>query len=209
MSALFPVVPMAPGVPNVLRNLTNFIPNTTAQVLVQDLISTLGIATPAWYLSQNGKVLVKPDNVLGIEFKKDYAISMYPIEQGNFESYNKVEVPFFLRVVMTKGGSVAERAAFLNQLQVAEASLSLYQFVTPDRIYADCSVMQVNYRRSATQGAGLLTVEVVLQEIRLQATSSYANTATPSGANAVHGGQLQGLPLPTGVSSSSVLSGVA
>lgn len=203
MSALFPVVPLAPGVPNVLRNLAGSLPPTAA-VLVQDAISAFGLVAPQWYLAFNGGIILRPDSVVGIDYKKEFAVAMYPVEQGQFESYNKVRLPYFLRVVMTKGGAVSDRAGFLKTLEEAAKTLQILDFVTPECTYFSCTVQQVSYRRTSTNGVELLTVEVSLQEIRVTASSVTSNTATPQGASQVNGGPVQGLSLP--LSSASAIS---
>ena len=54
---------------------------------------------PQWGIwDQNGQPLLVADSVSDIEYAHDYHISDYPQEQGAFESYNKVQMPFQAKI---------------------------------------------------------------------------------------------------------------
>lgn len=55
-------------------------------------------------------------STIEFDFEANYHISDYPQEQGAFQSYNKVQMPFECRVRLACGGTIAQRQAFLNSL---------------------------------------------------------------------------------------------
>lgn len=204
MSVLYPDVPDAPGVPPVLRSL--------AVLTGGDALLTLdgnGItdqSAPEWgiYQSDGATLALQPDSIVAIEYGKEEQIATFPVEQGGFQSYNKVELPFHIRVMLTKGGSIDERAAFLSACHQLRAATDLYTFVTPEDTYQNGNVTAVRLARSAQNGAQLLSVEMMVDEVRQSATSQFtkSTTADPASATSVNGGAVQpktaDLPSPAG-----------
>lgn len=190
-------VPDVDGVPAVL-----FAPGAGGDIILAaaDALETSllsGGLGPQWGLYRSGAPAVLADNVAAFDYKEDWAISDYPLERGAFESFNKVKIPFDVRLVFTAGGSEARRAALLASLQAIVGDLNFYEAVTPERVYPSINLIHLDYRRSAQNGAGLLVVNVFCQEVR-QTTSSGSggpnapgNTAEASGANAINGGTVQ------------------
>lgn len=158
-----------------------------------DTVDALVGAGPTlrWGIFRNGAVVVLPDSVVSVEYKKDWHISDYPIEQGNFESYNKVRIPYDARVTLTKGGSESERSNFLETIESIAASLDLYDIVTPDATYTNANVVHFDYRRTAESGVSLLAVAIWLQEVRLEASSEFVSTVAPSSSDQVNVGVVQ------------------
>lgn len=189
MSALYPDVPNAPGVPPVLRQIGSYIEADLAALSTQ---TSDAYQAPTWGIYTANGLALDPDNVRALGFVGEYRIADYPIENGDFRSYNKVRLPFAVRIAMTKGGSAAERIAFVNDLETLRASLDLVNVVTPEATYIDLNVTRVSYDRAAEAGAGLMAVEIVLEEVRQTAAITYsaakavpsttADTAAPSDA---------------------------
>lgn len=139
----------------------------------------------------SGNAVVKADNILRMEWQGNYRIANYPIEDGGFESYNKVKVPYDARFSMTRGGTVTDRTEFLDALDKVLASLDLYVVTSPEKTYANANVVHVDYDRSALHGAGLITAEVWLQEVRVAPGPAFSNTKQPSGADQENVGTVQ------------------
>ena len=77
-------------------------------MLVEDAASVLlGLitATPQWGIYLNGVAVLSYDNQMSFGYKQDWKISTYPVEQGSFQSYDKVQLPFEVR--MRVAGSVS------------------------------------------------------------------------------------------------------
>lgn len=181
----FPDVPNDPGVPALLRNLANALP-TAITPLTADSAPVMSQAalTPQWGVFKDGDPVIVPDTILAVEKSKEWRVSDYPVEDGSFQSYNKVETPFDAHVTMTKAGDESERAAFLDTLERITKSLDLYDVVTPEKVYESANIERYNYERGARQGAALITATLMLREVRVTATAAFSNVTRPASADA-------------------------
>jgi hypothetical protein len=157
---------------------------------------------PQWGLFLNGASVVLADNVVALEYLKEYTNADYPLEPGpggtgpiSFESYDHVEHPFAVTLQFSKGGSVEERTAFLNSIDSALQSMNLYDVHTPEKFYTSVSGERVGLKRTASNGASLITVDVRFTQIRISTQSSFQNTQQPGGANQINNGVAQGQAL--------------
>lgn len=182
---------MANGIPALLGQVANVVNNVN--LVLADAAIILGMfGPPRWGLfNDDGSLALAPDSIISVDFKKDWKVPNYPQELGSFESYNKVTMPFDARVRMTKGGTDAERSAFLDAVDAAAGSLNLYGVVMPDVTYENANIVNYSYQRTSTNGVGLLTVDLWLIEIRETATAAFSSTAAPSGADPVSNGSVQ------------------
>lgn len=130
-------------------------------------------------------------SVVDFEHKRDWTISDYPVEDGGFQSYDKVELPFDVKMRIAAGGSISNRQALINTVESIGKSLELFDVVTPERIYASCSVDHSSYHRTATNGVGLIIVDIWLREIRVTATTTFSNTMSPANAAQKNIGSVQ------------------
>ena len=136
-------------------------------------------------------------SIVSLDFKQDWTVSSYPVEQGGFQSYNKVQTPFEARVRIASGTSLFDRTNLLNVIAQLATSLDTYDIVTPDHMYKSANIHHYDYQRTATSGAGLIVVDLWLTQIVQTSTSTFANTQTPSGADPLSGGQQQAKDLPS------------
>jgi hypothetical protein len=162
------------------------------------LVFSQAIAGQWGIFDQGGTLVLEPDSFLSLDYRHEWRIANYPMELGAFQSYNKVQLPYENRVMMCIGGTVSDRSEFLDTLEDIAGTTDLYNIITPDTRYLNANVEGINYRRTATQGNGLLTVEINFLEIRTTATSTFTNTASPSGALPVNVGTVQPVPLTGG-----------
>jgi hypothetical protein len=205
---LYPNVPRFPGVPPVNRIDTG--QESSLERLTRDAASLSPGQMTAWGIfSQKGALALRPDNITAFEFQREYRISDYPLEAGSFESFNKVTLPYDIRVIMTKGGSLADRKEFLDMVDALVAALDLFTIVTPERVYLNANLIRQDYRREATSGVSLLTVELHATEIRSKVSVQFVSSVTgpgigaiaatagtthaPSGANPRNNGSVQAL----------------
>ena len=187
----FPVnVPRVPGVPSVL------FASTIGQVLNFLTQDAVGIFTglsqqQPWGIYLGGAPVVLADNVVSFDLRKQWAISDYPVEQGAFASYNKVFIPFDGRFKFTAGGSDAKRQALLTSIEAIAGDLNLYTIVTPIAIYPSVNITHYDYSQTATNGVGLLSVDVWTEEVRETGAQAMSNTASPTASAQVNGGTVQ------------------
>lgn len=149
------------------------------------LVSRL-FGASGWGIYYLGVPVVLADTVVALELQKSWQVSSFPIENGGFESYNKVYVPYRGRLRFTKGGSETDRQLFLASIEaIASGTTLLYDIVTPEAVYTNVTITAYGYRRSASSGLGLISVDVQAQEIRVSATevTSTSSSATAAQTN--------------------------
>jgi len=192
---LFANVPLNPGVPIMLRasGALSFI----APALL--LADALGLGQllfgPQWGIfRENGQPFAIPDSVFSLDFRREFRLADYPIEEGGFMNYDKVEVPFEGRV---RFAISSDRPYFLQAVDRACASLELFDVVTPDFVYPSVSLNHYDYDRKAASGKTLLMIDVWVQEVRILQTAQYTKTTKPEGAKEVSGGTVQSQLPPT------------
>lgn len=194
--AIFPDVPPFPGVPPLLRA-PGSSPVVDLVLLIADAVAAvLGSAEPQWGIFLDGEPLLPSDCTVSFEYKQDWTIADYPIEGGGFESYDKVQLPFDVRVTVAVGGSVSKRQALIDALDAAANTLDLYDVLTPEKVFQSCNIMHWDERRRA-RDVGLLVVDVWLQEIRVNSGTAFSNTQQPTSADPVAAGNVQGAPTGT------------
>lgn len=191
----FPDVPNVPGVPPLLGSGSSI---ASLVLLVADTVASLfaGAGEPQWGIFLDGLAIIPYDSEVSFDYKKDYSVSDYTIEQGGFESYDKVEHPFDVKIRLATGGSLANRQAFLAALDAVIADTNLYDAVVPETVYTDVNFTHYDLHREAQRGATLLIVDLWGIQIRQAGSSTFSSTNTqqPSGANTVAAGGVQTQP---------------
>lgn len=182
----YPNVPNVPGVPALprLATITPFV--AAGQGLLQGLIWRLFQVQTQWGIfDSSGQPLGDPSKFTGligaaldsaglgttmstggVDYSKETRVSDFPVEQGSFASYNKVELPASPLVTLCLTGSENDRRSFLDAIDQATKSTDLYSVVTPEVTYIDYTIERYNYQRRANRGATLLIVELSLKEVR-------------------------------------------
>lgn len=155
---------------------------------------------PTWGIfDQNGDAVAPWESVSKIDYRHDMKVADFPIEDGGFASYNKVQMPYDVRISFVVGsrGGTPIRTQLLEALEHAVESLAFYTVATPEATYYRANLVHIEYARESRRGVNLLEVDVWVQEVRPAAQSSYVQepkspTAKPAGNN----GQSQPLPVP-------------
>jgi hypothetical protein len=176
-----PNVPFLPGVPI----LSSFSAPPTPALLLADAVSVvLSILGPQWGIfDATGLPVVIADNVVAVDFRQEWIIAEYPLEQGAFESYDKVLRPFEVRVRFSTGGSVLDRQEFLNSIAAIAGTTDLFTVVTPEVTLPSVNITRYAYHRAADEGVGLVKVDVFCQQVNISTSSLFASTAQPQGAD--------------------------
>lgn len=152
--------------------------------------------------------VVTADNVISFEYKQDWTVADFPIENGGFQSYNKVQNPFIARVRFSTGGSLTQRQALLNSIAAIAGTTQLFDVVTPEQIYTNVNVTHYDYKRTASEGAGLIQVDIWLAQVRINTMTTFSQTAAPSGANQINNGVVSPItpaPNPPAVTVESIM----
>jgi hypothetical protein len=188
---LYPDVPDTDGVPAVGRDASNSTFTDDTQ-MTSDSSSISAKASTQWGLyTSSGALALQPDNIAAVAYHGENTLADFPIEQGGFESYDKVQRPDMSAIRMTIGGKQADRKAFLDAAMVIKKDTELYSIVTPEQTYLNCNMMSLTVDRSQESGAGMIIAEMQFQEIRQGVTVAYSSTQSPASADAQNNGPTQ------------------
>lgn len=191
----YPNVPVGPGVPPLPRNPDGATPPATPAAPPPPT-NTAGPALRIWgvFDAKTGAVALEVDSVFSVEYAGEHNVPEYPLEEGKFESYNKVKLPYSLSVKVTRGGTDDKIAKFKADLDALEESRDLLTIATPQYTHIDVNVIRVEYSRSAEKGVSLITATLRLKQIRVSVTTTFTQTAQPAGANVQDSGNVQAAP---------------
>ena len=77
----------------------------TVDVPILLLADALGLPpsplAPQWGIYLDGEPVVDADSVVTFDYRQEWTVSDYPLEQGAFQSYDKVQTPFDVAVTIT------------------------------------------------------------------------------------------------------------
>jgi hypothetical protein len=172
-------VPNVPGVPPLSSYAVNSIVLLTADVIG----ALLGFfSAPIWGIYLNGTPVIEADSQIDFAYKQDSPISTYPVEQGQFQSYDKVQMPAEIRCRFSAGGTESNRQNFLQSIEGIFNTIDLFDVVTPEAVYTNYNFTHRDWDRTADKGVGLIVVDLWLTEVRQTATAQYQNTQNPANA---------------------------
>jgi hypothetical protein len=137
----------------------------------------------AIYSAGTSDEAILADSFATIAVKGEARVSTFPVEQGAFSTYNKVQVPKSIRIQLTCMNKLMSRDDFLRQLDYMVSSIDKYDVATPDAFYEDMTASSYDYKRTSRDGATMLTVEVVFEEVRETGSATYSVTTSASQVN--------------------------
>lgn len=196
VKSLYPLVPKVAGVPAVLRAGAQVFDTLTLGFLgAGELVNTiLGSEPVLWgVFKDDGQPITDYDSVVSVDYREDSRVSDYPIEEGSFASFNKVQNPFSKQVLISCGGSLERRAAFQVDLRAAQKSITLYTVITEDGTFENCNLVSIDWARSHQDGAHIIKAYCEFREIRVRGTTAFSQTQDPSGASPQSNGQVQAI----------------
>lgn len=181
-----PDVPIMAGVPAILGAVDGLadlsayadFAEGAALVTAENMVGQY-LAGQQWGLfDTSGNALFPNALVLQIGLNSTATISMGPVEQESFVSYNKVDNPTQYQLGLCFEGSISDKKAQLDALLALRKGLDLITVRMPEYTGTSCNVIGVTTTRSAQQGADLLMLMVAVQEVRTYATTTYRATQT-------------------------------
>jgi hypothetical protein len=184
----FPDVPQFPGVPQLARSLL-FPVSVSVSIGTPALQGALWQATqaaPVWGIfDQDNNQVVTPDSVADFGWRQELRVSNFPVQQGQFASYNRVFLPFESSIVLSKGGALSDRQTFLQQIDalIAPQNVQLYNIATPEKSYLDCTVTRAELSRRGKDNAFYFDVELFFVQVA-QVQAQYSTSGTTPTANA-------------------------
>lgn len=180
----FPNVASLPGIPQLARSLLieALAPPVLGFAANPEVLWQATQAAPVWgVFDSNNRLVVNADSVMDFGWRKENRISNFPIQQGQFGTYNRVGLPNETSVVLTKGGSLSERSTFLQQIDavVDQRNINLYTIRTPEKSYVNASCNRAELSRRGKDNAYYFDVEIYFIEIA-QIAAQYSTTVAPT-----------------------------
>lgn len=121
-------------------------------------------------LDEGGATAVTFTSFVDIDLRNEGQALSYPIEEGSFANYNKVDAPLGIRVTLAVQGTDSDFEYILAKLDEYKREAVKLSVSTPARLYESMTLETYSYKRSREAGAGMLTVELSLVEVREVAT---------------------------------------
>lgn len=149
-------------------------------LLLEDAIDDIiGALLPQWGIFLDGFPVLTYDNQTAFAYSQDYKIATYPIEEGSFQSYDKVQEPAEIRCRFSAGASAINRQAMLQSVDAVMSTTDLYDVVTPEEVFLGYNFSHRDYDRAAAN-VGLVVIDVWLVEILESATAQFQSTQSPA-----------------------------
>lgn len=154
-------------------------------ILVEGSGDSSDLMTPAFslwaiYSAGTSDPVIEPDTFVGIDFVGEARVSDYPVEQGAFADYNKVQTPRGIRVKLACANEQMQRGDFLDQLEAMKKAAELYDISTPDLLYEGFTLAHYDYARKATNGVSMIQVECHFEEIRQTGSATFSSDSPSS-----------------------------
>lgn len=136
-------------------------------------------------------------STLSVDYSKGSRVSSFPLENGGFAAYNKVEIQASATVVLCLGGSVKDRELFLGKIDEAVKSTDLYKIWVPEKKYINYSIDNYSYSRSSENGTHILVVTLDISEQRFVTSQKTkqetvkTNPKKPEGKSTKDSGKVQ------------------
>lgn len=146
-------------------------------------------------LDEGGMTAVSFTSFLDIDYTNEGKALSYPVEQGGFANYNKVESPLGISVTLATQGLDSDFEYILERLDEYKGKAVKLSVVTPSALYESMTLETYSYRRTQDAGAGMLVVELSLVEVREVETQVTTTVITkpknPTSSSTVNTGKTQ------------------
>lgn len=146
-------------------------------------------------LDEGGGTAVTFTSFVDIDYRNEGKALSYPVEEGSFANYNKVENPLDIRVTLAVQGLDSDFEAILAKLDEYKAEAVTLSVSTPAALYEKMTLEAYAYKRSRENNAGMLVVELSLVEVREVETQVTTTVITkpknPTSASKTNTGKTQ------------------
>ena len=116
------------------------------------------------------------DSFLELKYSNNAKVSNFPVEKGQFATYNKTGTPYSPKVAVAVAGQ--GRMQTLMELVENELdTINLYNLITPERTYTSVTLEKYEYTRSAKGGKNLLHVMLTFVQVVEVVPNQYSQTA--------------------------------
>lgn len=135
-----------------------------------------------FFSSQNEWIVKAENNAIDfsamLEFtaERSSRLPNEPIEKGSFATYNRILEPMVITCRLAVKGSASELQGKIDRLTELNQNDEKITLTTPEQSYPNMMLESFEYRRDATNGRGVLYVDLRLKEIR-EVASQQTTTA--------------------------------
>ncbi len=120
-----------------------------------------------WTLwDERGNTALTFTSFVDIDVRNEGKALSYPVEEGSFANYNKVESPLEIRATLGFQGSELDFEYAIEWLDLYKKDAVLLDVVTPSIVYESMTLESYSYTRKQDSGARMLVVELSLIEVR-------------------------------------------
>jgi hypothetical protein len=170
------------GIPNLLSG-QNFAQNAGLLLLGagESSIFSLLSLQPTWgiYVSGTQDVAIAVDSVVEMGVSRENPASNYRIESGSFASYNKVQNSRVVPILVSRGGTQAERSELLDWLEQNVNLPTTFDLLMPESALQNFTLVSYKIERRAEKGVTILYAQCHFMEIR-EVPALYYNSGTPT-----------------------------
>ena len=146
-------------------------------------------------MSEGGGQLVQFTSMIDIDILNEGQALSYPVEEGAFMTYNKVQSPLDIRVTLAKMGLPFEFADILKTLDKYQEEALKLMIVTPSAFFDSMTLQSYGHRHEQRRNANMLTVDlhiVEVREVQSQTTSvEVSSPKNPTSSGAKNAGKKQ------------------
>lgn len=115
------------------------------------------------------------DTILGYDFKSSSELPSYPIQQGSFENYNKIQNPNKANITLAISGNKSQIRENLLKLEFFNESVDLVDLILPFKAFIGYNLCNLSHSLHEGEAMSMLVVNFDLVEIR-QSTISFKKT---------------------------------
>lgn len=136
--------------------------------------------THRWSITdKDGQPLIIFTSFFELEYRDENKVLEHPVEDGGFFSYNKIETPLEISVVLGISGKNEDLQRTLVTLNELVKSTKLINIETPIKFISNTTLVSYDFALKKDEGISLLTVNLALREVR-QVKPQYTNVSIPS-----------------------------
>jgi hypothetical protein len=137
-------------------------------------------------------LIIQPDSAVEFEIQANSNVNSHPVEQGGFQSYNRVQDPISIRLLLACQGKNMPRATFLSTLATLREGTQIVTVSTPDASYPNMVLKGYGYKKEAARGAVTIWADTTwVEERSTNVVVSSPPTSQPQGAATSNLGTLQ------------------
>ena len=144
---------------------------------------------------EGGATAVQFTSFIDIDVRNEGQALSYPVEEGGFMNYNKVQTPLDIWVTLATQGTEADFEAILDKLDEFQRDPIKLFVVTPSAMYGPVTLEAYSNKRTRESGAGQLTVElnfVEVREVQTQVTTTViSKPKNPTSSSKTNTGKTQ------------------